>query len=61
MCLVLKNYQVSPQSQIDHTMFHKHVGGKVTILIACVNDIIGIENNMAKIRNSKDSLAKFKI
>ena len=39
-------------------MFHKHEGGKVTILIVYVNSIFVTRKNLAEIRNMKDSLAK---
>lgn len=54
--LGLKNFTKSVhdkgylQSQVDHTMFHKHEGGKVTILIVYVDDIIVTRNNLNEIR-----------
>ena len=43
-------------------MFHKHEGCKVTILNIYVDDIMVTRNELAEIRNLRDSLAKeFKI
>ena len=54
----LAHDKVYLQSQVDHTMFHKNVGGKVTMPIVYVDDIIMAGNTLAEIRNLQDSCAK---
>ena len=46
------------QAQTDHTLFHKTVGKKITILIVYVDDIIVTENDEAEIGRIKQRLAQ---
>jgi len=46
------------QSQADHTLFIKHsLGGKLSILIVYVNDIIVTWNDNSEMNNLKEMLA----
>jgi hypothetical protein len=46
------------QSNADHTLFFKHQGGKVVILIVYVNDIVITGNDSDGIAFLKKILAK---
>ena len=46
------------QAQTDHTLFHKTVGKKITILIVYVDNIIVIGNDEAEIGRIKQRLAQ---
>ena len=56
--MVFPNYaEIWLQSQADHILFIKHSNqGKVTTLIAYVDDIVKTRNDVGKIQNLKHSL-----
>ncbi|CAL2265617.1 unnamed protein product [Prunus armeniaca] len=46
------------QSQANHTLFSKHGGDKITMLIMCVDDMVAIGNDAGEIEELQSYLAK---
>ncbi|KAI5323321.1 hypothetical protein L3X38_032393 [Prunus dulcis] len=46
------------QSQADHTLFIKHGGDKITMLIMCVDDMVAIGNDAGEIEELQSYWAK---